>query len=82
VEAVAGLAMGEQPQVNHAEREIRLTISDPGASSEAIRRLDARRLALVSVELEQPSLDDVFLSLTGHRVEEPAGYRQTQEAAA
>ena len=45
--------------------------ADPGASSEAIRRLDARHLALVSVELQQPSLDDVFLTLTGRPAEEP-----------
>jgi ABC-2 type transport system ATP-binding protein len=81
-DAVAGLAAGEEPHVNHAEREIRLTVSDPGASSEAIRRLDARRLTVAAVELQEPSLDDVFLSLTGHRAEEPADNRQAEEAAA
>jgi ABC-2 type transport system ATP-binding protein len=81
-DAVAGLAVGEEPHVNHAEREIRLTVSDPGASSEAIRRLDARRLTVAAVELQEPSLDDVFLSLTGHPAEEPADNRQAEEAAA
>jgi ABC-2 type transport system ATP-binding protein len=32
-----------------------------------VRRLDARRLPLAAVQLEQPSLDDVFLTLTGRR---------------
>ena len=81
-DAVAGLAVGEEPHVNHAEREIRLTVSDPGASSEAIRRLDARRLTVAAVELQEPSLDDVFLSLTGHPAEEPADNRQAEEVAA
>jgi ABC-2 type transport system ATP-binding protein len=77
VEAVAGLALGEEPHIDPAEREIRLTVNDPSASSEAIRRFDARRLALASIELEQPSLDDVFLTLTGR----PAEPLQTKEAA-
>ena len=71
-EAVAGLAVGEEPHVDPGEREIRLTVSDPSVSSEAIRRFDARHLSVVSVELQQPSLDDVFLTLTGRPAEEPA----------
>jgi daunorubicin resistance ABC transporter ATP-binding subunit len=81
-EAVAGLAVGEAPQVNPAEGDIRLSVDDPRASSEAIRRLDERRLALVSVELQQPSLDDVFLTLTGHPLQEPADTQLAEEAAA
>jgi daunorubicin resistance ABC transporter ATP-binding subunit len=79
-EAVAGLAVGEEPQVDRSEGEIRLTVSDPGASAEAIRRCDDRRLGLVSVELHQPSLDDVFLSFTGHPVQEPAHVYKAEEA--
>jgi ABC-2 type transport system ATP-binding protein len=81
-EAVAGLAVGEEAHVDAGERAIRLTVSDPAASSEAIRRLDERRLRLVSVELQQPSLDDVFLTLTGHPAEEPADTYEAEEAAA
>ena len=79
-EIVAGLAVGEDPHVDPGEREIRLTISDPAASSEAIRRCDARHLALVSVELQQPSLDDVFLTLTGHPAEESTDTPDAEEA--
>jgi len=81
-DAVADLAVGEEPHVDAGEREIRLTVSDPSASSEAIRRLDERRLGLESVELQQPSLDDVFMTLTGHPVEEPADTFEAEEAAA
>jgi daunorubicin resistance ABC transporter ATP-binding subunit len=81
-EAVAALAVGDAPQLNPAEGEIRLTVDHPGASSEAIRRLDDRRLELVSVELQQPSLDDVFLTLTGHSAQEPADTFEAEEAAA
>jgi ABC-type multidrug transport system ATPase subunit len=81
-QAVAGLAVGEEPQIDAAAAEIRLSVSDPGASTEAIRRCDRSQVALVSVELQQPSLDDVFLTLTGHPAEEPAVTYEAEEAAA
>ncbi|MFZ1996167.1 MAG: ATP-binding cassette domain-containing protein [Solirubrobacteraceae bacterium] len=80
-EVVAGLAAGGEPQVNLAVGEIRLSVDDPAASPKAIRRLDERHLALLSVELEQPSLDDVFLRLTGHSAQEPLDTYEAEEAA-
>ncbi|MFC9997485.1 ATP-binding cassette domain-containing protein [Nocardia sp. NPDC127526] len=38
--------------------------------AEALRRLDGAGLELVDIALRRPSLDDVFLSLTGHMTEE------------
>jgi daunorubicin resistance ABC transporter ATP-binding subunit len=71
--ALADLAAGDEPRVDTAAGELRLAVADPSASAEAIRRLDARRLPIASVELQQPSLDDVFLTLTGRRADdEPA----------
>jgi ABC-type multidrug transport system ATPase subunit len=62
-EALASLA-GEPPRADPAAGEVSLAVTDPAASAEAIRRLDARALTAASVELRQPSLDDVFLTLT------------------
>jgi daunorubicin resistance ABC transporter ATP-binding subunit len=56
-------------RVETTDDEIRIAVADPAASAEAIRRLDAHRLAVAAVELQRPSLDDVFLALTGR----PAG---------
>ena len=78
---LADLAAGDAPLVE-ATGEIRLAVADPGASAEAIRRLDARGLPIAAVELQQPSLDDVFLTLTGRRADEaPADERPEREAA-
>ncbi len=80
--ALAGLGAAEQPHVEAADGEIRLAVEDPGASAEAVRRLDARQLEVASVELHQPTLDDVFLILTGHPAEEaPTEPKPEQEAA-
>jgi daunorubicin resistance ABC transporter ATP-binding subunit len=80
--ALASLAAGEQPRVRAAAGEIRLTVADPAASAEALRRLDARGLPVTAIELQQPSLDDVFLALTGRPADdEPAHERLAQDAA-
>ncbi len=76
--ALADLGAGEQPRVDEAAGEIRLAVADPVASVEALRRLDARGLAIASIELQQPSLDDVFLALTGR----PAAEQPTDQGLA
>jgi len=46
------------------------------AGSEAIRTLDGQGIGVIGLVLREPSLDDVFLQLTGHRPEDepaPAG---------
>ena len=75
-DVLAGLASGDSPAVDPARGEVRLPVTDPGASAEAIRLLDAGGLEVAAIELRQPSLDDVFLALTGHAAAEP------EEAAA
>lgn len=52
---------------------IELTVdSGPAAAADALRRIDASGTVLVGLQLREPSLDDVFLNLTGHKAEEPA----------
>ena len=66
---LSDLSTGESPAVDLAAGEVRLPVADPGASAAALRRLDEHQLAVAAIELHRPSLDDVFLSLTGR----PAG---------
>jgi daunorubicin resistance ABC transporter ATP-binding subunit len=76
---LSGLSDGEQPRVEEADGEVRLAVARPSASAEAVRRLDARRLAIAAIELHQPSLDDVFLALTGHPAESNADHQPAAE---
>jgi ABC-2 type transport system ATP-binding protein len=43
-----------------------------GAIAEAVRRLDAAGVAIDDIAVRRPTLDDVFLTLTGHTAEEAA----------
>ena len=50
----------------------RIAVPAPGGAktlAEALRRLDQAGIDLVDIALRRPSLDDVFLSLTGHATE-------------
>jgi daunorubicin resistance ABC transporter ATP-binding subunit len=63
---LAPLSTGDAPTVDGPAGEIRLPVADPTASAEAVRRLDAHHLPIAAIELQRPTLDDVFLTLTGH----------------
>jgi daunorubicin resistance ABC transporter ATP-binding subunit len=63
--ALADLAAQDEPHVDVVAGEIRLAVADPVASAEALRRLDSGGLQVAAIQLERPTLDDVFLSLTG-----------------
>jgi ABC-2 type transport system ATP-binding protein len=86
--AAAGAVLGLGPgggNVDNERGEITLPVGDDGTGilTEAIRRLDGEKIALADVALRRPSLDDVFLSLTGHAAEggegtEPAGEPQRE----
>jgi daunorubicin resistance ABC transporter ATP-binding subunit len=85
-ERAEGVLAGVSPQP--AEREgSTLTISTMDGTSlvmNVLRTLDAEQLPPANLTLREPSLDDVFLSLTGHRTEaetteqqpEPVGGRR------
>ncbi len=50
---------------------IELTVEHgPNAAAEALRRIDTAAIVLVGLTLREPSLDDVFLNLTGHKAED------------
>ncbi|HUZ44362.1 MAG TPA: ATP-binding cassette domain-containing protein [Acidimicrobiales bacterium] len=59
----------EAPQLTGAKVEVTV---DNGAEflTRALRSLDRRKLVPLHLALREPSLDDVFLALTGHRAEE------------
>ncbi|HTE68204.1 MAG TPA: ATP-binding cassette domain-containing protein [Actinomycetes bacterium] len=70
-EAIAGLGSGA-PQVVAEAGEVSLPVSEGAAIlAEVVRRLDAAGVEISDLSLHRPTLDDVFLALTG-RVAEAA----------
>ncbi|WP_431876534.1 ATP-binding cassette domain-containing protein [Amycolatopsis sacchari] len=59
---------GEPTGDERARRAEILVDTGPKALVEALRRLDAEQVVVQDVALHRPTLDDVFLSLTGHAV--------------
>jgi ABC-2 type transport system ATP-binding protein len=66
------IGIGE-PTVDTHARRISVVV-DGGAKSliEALRRLDLQSIPVQDVGLHRPTLDDVFLQLTGHAAETPS----------
>jgi ABC-2 type transport system ATP-binding protein len=51
---------------------IQTPVSGPPALTDALRALDGAQLEVADLTLRRPSLDDVFLTLTGHAAEDRA----------
>jgi ABC-2 type transport system ATP-binding protein len=51
---------------------LEITVNNgPAVTADALRRIDGAGISLSGLALREPSLDDVFLNLTGHKAEDP-----------
>src|SRR5487761_1059518 len=71
VAAVADIGEGE-PQADKETGVVSVRVGSRGSDAlvDAVRRLDAAGVETHGLALRRPSLDDVFLALTGHAAEE------------
>jgi len=75
---------GAEP-LHDTDREFLLVPAEHGSQSliEVVRAMDAASVPIVDIDLHKPTLDDVFLSLTGHAAEhEPAKGRTLEREVA
>jgi oleandomycin transport system ATP-binding protein len=84
IDAVA-LIVSELTGVTPTREGSRLSaaVSDPAVPAAVLRRLDDAGITAAELALRLPSLDEVFLSLTGHKAEDPGadaatGSRRTE----
>jgi ABC-type multidrug transport system ATPase subunit len=72
VAAKAGELLGDLSEhpLMVLDHEVELTVErGPAKTAEALRRLDAAGLEVTGIVLREPSLDDVFLTITGKRTD-------------
>ena len=75
VAAVVAGVVGARPDV--AENGlVTVAVSDPAMVPAVVRRLDDAGIVAAELSLRLPSLDEVFLTLTGHRAEEDEPERE------
>jgi ABC-2 type transport system ATP-binding protein len=62
-----------EPSVDQHTRRITVAASGVAALSDAVRQFDSHRIAILDIGLSRPSLDDVFLALTGRAADDAEG---------
>ena len=68
-----GYVTGAEPELDAELRRVSVPVSDRVAAlADVMRGLDDLGIAVADIGLRRPTLDDVFLQLTGHRAEQPA----------
>ncbi|MFC6087184.1 ATP-binding cassette domain-containing protein [Sphaerisporangium aureirubrum] len=73
VAALAARATGTEPDVDTAARRVSVPVRDRVAAlTDLVRALDETGVEAEDILLRRPTLDDVFLHLTGHRDPRPA----------
>ena len=75
---LSSFAVGEDG--THTDGQlVTVTIADRSALGQVVRRLDAEGIVVDDLSLRRPSLDEVFLAITGHVAEEDSQMDETRE---
>ena len=81
--AIAALASMADERPHWEDHTVRVNVRRrSGAIAEAVRRLDDAGVGIDDISLRRPTLDDVFLALTGHAAEEASAEATPEEVSA
>ena len=69
VAEIVARVTGSRPEVNEDSGLVTAPLDDPAALTTVVRGLDEASIVASELTLRRPSLDEVFLSLTGHHAE-------------
>jgi oleandomycin transport system ATP-binding protein len=71
VAAIVATVTGTSPDVRPDTGLVTAPVGDPAMLPEVVRRMDEAGITAAELGLRLPSLDEVFLTLTGHHAEDP-----------
>lgn len=80
--AIVADLTGGRPETHRATGLVTVPVPDPRVLPALVRRLDEASITAAELALRMPSLDEVFLTLTGHPAEEPEAGRVTEGSVA
>jgi ABC-2 type transport system ATP-binding protein len=69
VTAMRGIG-SEEPRVDVATRKVSVSVDSPDRLMQLVRALDDARVAVEDIALRRPTLDEVFLALTGQTTDD------------
>jgi oleandomycin transport system ATP-binding protein len=69
VAEIVARVTGARPEINEDSGLVTAPLDDPAALTTVVRGLDEASIVASELTLRRPSLDEVFLSLTGHHAE-------------
>jgi oleandomycin transport system ATP-binding protein len=78
-EKVLSAYAAEGESVYNDGQMVQATIGDRSALGQVVRQLDDQGIAIDDLSLRKPSLDEVFLAVTGHLAEERTDEEETTE---
>jgi oleandomycin transport system ATP-binding protein len=78
--AIVAELTGERPEVRLDAGLVTAPVTDPGVLRAVVQRLDEAGIVAAEVALRLPSLDEVFLTLTGHAATETGAGQQLEES--
>jgi ABC-2 type transport system ATP-binding protein len=82
-QAIAALGEMSEEQPTFEDHAVHAPVrTRSGAIAEAVRRLDAAGVGIDDIAMRRPTLDDVFIALTGHAAEEEPTREEREEIAA
>jgi ABC-2 type transport system ATP-binding protein len=68
--ALARAGLEGDAKLDPEQHSLRLAVSGGDVLAQVVRSLDAARIEIAELTLHRPTLDDVFLALTGHAAED------------
>ena len=79
--AILARAAGAEAQIDDDDRRTSAPVRDRVAAlTETLRALEDATIDVEDIALRRPTLDDVFIDLTGHRAEQPQSAQAGQES--